>query len=156
MLRERIESEMKQAMRLKDDLNLSVLRLLSSAVHNKEIEKRARLGEGKDAALAEDEIAAVIRSEMKKRKDAAEAYQKGGRPDAARREEAEADFLKSFLPPELSDAEIFGIIDDGVQTLGIPSEKEFGKLIGWVMARVKGQASGDRVSGMIRKRLNRP
>lgn len=147
---------MKQAMRSKDDFNLSVLRLLSSAVHNKEIEKRARLGESRDAALAEDEIVAVVRGELKKRKDAAEAYKKGGRTEAAGREEAEADFLQSFLPPELSDAELSAIISDGVKALGASSDKEFGKLMGWVMARVKGQASGDRVGGMIRKRLDRP
>lgn len=153
MLHERIESEMKQALRLQDDFKLSVLRLLSTAIHNKEIEKRTRLGEAKDVALVEDEVVTVVRSELKKRKDAAAAYTKGGRADAAGREQAEADFLLSFLPPELSDAELSGIIDDGVQALGVPSEKEFGKLIGWVMARVKGRVSGDRVGEAIRKRL---
>ena len=155
MLKERIESELKQAMKSGDALKLSVLRMLSAAVHNREIEKRTRSGSGAPAELVEDEIIPVIRSELKKRRDAETAYVAGGRPESAEREGAEAKLLESFLPPERSDAELVGIIDQGSQALGVSAAKDFGTLMGWVMARVKGQASGERVRALIQERFSR-
>ncbi len=155
MLKERIESELKQAMKRGDALKLSVLRMLSSAVHNREIEKRTRSGSGAPAELAEDEIIQVIRSELKKRGDAQAAYAAAGRPERAEREGAEAKLLEPFLPPERSDAELAEVIGEGFQTLGVTSAKDFGTLMGWVMARVKGQASGERVRSLIQERFSR-
>lgn len=153
MLKEKIESELRQALKAGDQLKLSVFRMLSAALHNKEIEKRTRLGEAREMELTEEETIQVIRSELKKRQDAAEAYERGGRSEAAGRERAEAEVLAAFLPPELSDAELEKIISEGQAALGIASEKEFGKLMGWVMGRIKGQASAERVSAIIKRRL---
>lgn len=153
MLKGKIESELKQALKSGEQLKLSVFRMLSSAIHNKEIEKRARLGEAREMELTEEETVQVIRSELKKRQEAAEAYLAGGREEAAGRERAEAEALAAFLPPELSDEELEKIISQGQASLGVTSAKDFGKLMGWVMGRVKGQASGERVSRMIQRRL---
>lgn len=144
---------MKEALRAGEELRLSVLRMLSSAIHNKEIEKRARLGGGAVQELSDDEVIQAIRSELKKRKDASQAYAKGGRAEAARKEKAEAEILSAFLPREISDEELDEIVSEAAAALGRVSEKEFGKFMAWVMGRVKGQASGDRVAAAVKKKL---
>ena len=153
MLKVKIEAELKNSLRKREELKLSVLRMLSSAIHNREIEKRSRVAEVSAAQLSEEEIIQVIRSELKKRIDAVDAYHHGGRQDAAKREQAEAEFLSSFLPPELSDEELEAIIAEGHTKVGALTPKDFGKLMGWVMGRAKGRASGERVSSIIKRHL---
>lgn len=155
MLKVRVESELKAALKSGDSLRLSVLRMLSAAMHNKEIEKRTRSEVAADAALSDEEISGVVRAEMKKRRDAAEAYRAGGRAEAAAKEDTEAEILSSFLPPELSDAELERIVEEGAKMVGVTSAQEFGKLMGWVMGRVKGQASGERVRSAVERKLSR-
>lgn len=153
MLKEKIEAELKNSLRGGEELKLSVLRMLSSAIHNREIEKRSR-GSGIGAVrLSEEEVVQAIRSELKKRADAADAYRQAGRQDAAKREQAEAEFLSSFLPPELSDEELEAIISEGKAALGSSGPNDFGKLMGWVMGRVKGRASGERVGSILKRHL---
>lgn len=154
MLKDKIESEIKEALRAREELRLSVLRMLSSAIHNQEIEKRARSG-GAAPELSDEEIIRAIRSELKKRKDASQAYTKGGRAEAAKKEKAEAEILSAFLPREISDEELDEIISQAASALGKVSEKEFGKFMAWVMGRVKGRASGDRVADAVKKKLGR-
>ena len=153
MLKTRIEGEIKAALKKGDPLRLSVFRMLASAIHNKEIEKRTRSGEAREAALTEEETISVVRAELKKRKDASAAYQQGGRPDAAEREETEAAILSSLLPQELSDSDLEQIVLAGKAATGASAAKDFGKLMGWVMKETKGQASGDRASAMVKKHL---
>lgn len=153
MLQERIASELKSALRGRDELRLSVFRMLSSAIHNREIERRARSGGG-ETPLTEEEVMQVIRAESKKRGEAAQAYQRGERTEAAARERTEAVILDSLLPPELSDGELGRMVAEGKAALGAATEKDFGKLMGWVMARVEGQASGERVSAVVRRELD--
>lgn len=155
MLKDKIESGIKEALRAREELRLSVLRMLSSAIHNKEIEKRARLGGGTVQGLDDEEVIQAIRSELKKRKDAEEAYGKGGRAEAAKKEKTEAEILSAFLPREISDEELDEIISQAASALGKVSEKEFGKFMAWVMGRVKGRASGDRVAAAVKKKLGR-
>lgn len=154
MLGEHIALELKRALKERHALRLSVFRMLASAVHAKEIEKRTRAGEGKPVPLSDEEVTQVIRSELKKRKDAVEAYRRGGRPAAAAQEQAEAEILTRLLPQELDDDAVEAVVDEGIASLGATSEKDFGKVMGWVMARLKGQASGERVSDLIRKKIS--
>lgn len=153
MLKENINSALRQALRERQELKLSVFRMLSAAVHNKEIEKRTRFGGGPEVSLTDEEIIGVIRAEVKKRHDAAEAYARGGRPDVAEREQSEAAILEAFLPQELSAAELDGLVAEGVATLGVNSPRDFGKVMGWVMERVRGRASGERVAEFVRQRI---
>lgn len=153
--KEKLEQDLKEAMRAKDTMRVSVLRMLSTSLHNREIEKRTRSGAGAPVELSGEELIQVIRAELKKRRDAAEAYAAAGRPESAEREGTEAKLLESFLPPERSDAELAEVVDEGFQTLGVTSAKDFGTLMGWVMARVKGRASGERVRALIQERLSR-
>jgi len=154
MLKERIESEMRQAIRSGDELRLSVLRLLLAAVHNREIEKRTKSGEAKGATLTDEEVLGAVRSELKKRLDAVAAYEAGQRPEAAARERAEADILNAFLPAELSDQELEALVGTGMAATGASSREHFGKLMGWMMGQVKGRALGDRVAEAVRRKLS--
>ena len=149
-IRERIEQDTKSSLRAGDARRLSVLRMLSSTIHNREIEKRAK---GIGGELTDEEVLQAIRSELKKRTDAIDAYDKGHRPEAAERERSEAEILKAFLPPELSDEELLKVVREGIAKLAVSSEKDSGKLMGWVMQRVKGQASGDRVVAVVKQEL---
>ncbi|MBI4132068.1 MAG: GatB/YqeY domain-containing protein [Candidatus Sungbacteria bacterium] len=153
MLKTQIDAALQQALKSRDALRLSAFRMLSAALHNREIEKRTKAGAGEDVPLTEEEIIQVIRSEVKKRHDAVEAYERGGRPDAAAKERAEADILSALLPAELSDSELLAFVAEGKVAIGAVSLKEFGKLMGWVMQRVGSRASGDRVSAIIKKEL---
>lgn len=150
-MKTKILQDIKEAMRTKDELKLSVLRMLSSAIHNKELEKRAK--SGKVEELTEEETIAVIRSEAKKRRDAIVEFEKGGRKDLVDKETAELKILEEYLPKELPDEEIEKIVREVVAALGEVTAKDFGRVMGEVMKRTKGQASGDRVSVMVKKLL---
>lgn len=158
-MRARIQNDIKEAMRSKDELRLSVLRMLSSAIHNRELEKRAKTGKAEE--LNEEEIVAVIRSESKKRRDAIVEFEKGNRKDLAEKELAELKILETYLPKEISDQEIEKIVREVVIQLGAVTEKpfdkaqgrDFGRVMGEAMKKIRGQASGDRVSGAVRRIL---
>lgn len=153
MLKKQIEAELQQAMRSGEALRLSVFRMVSAALHNREIEKRTQSGEAKDAVLTDEEVIQALRSEWKKRKDAAEAYASAGRSEAAAQERREADMIAALLPQQLSDDAVGLLVREGMQTLGITSPKEFGQLMGWVMSKIAGRASGERVSACIKREL---
>ncbi len=152
-LQEKIASDLKDAMRSRDDLKLSTLRMLQSAIHNKEIEKKGKTGGG-SGELIEEELIAVFRSEIKKRKDAVEGFEKGGRLEMAEKERREAEILQSYLPAELPDGELEKIAHEVVSGMGGVTMKEFGRVMGEVMKRVKGQVSGDRASDVVKKILH--
>jgi len=152
-MKEKILQDMKEAMRSKDELKLSVLRMLSSAIHNKELEKRAK--SGKDDELTEEEIIGVVRSEAKKRRDAIAEFEKGGRKDLVEKESAELKILEEYLPQELPDVEIEKIILEVIGQLKEITQKDFGRVMGEVMKRVRGQASGNRVGAMVKKFLEK-
>lgn len=158
-LKEKINQDLKEALRNKEELRLSVLRMLISAMNNKMIEKRTRLSKSgiaeaeleKSSELSEEEILEVIRSESKKRRDAIEGFSKGGRQDLAEKESQELKILGNYLPQELSDEEVEKIVKEVVAGIGAVTEKDFGKVMGGAMKRVKGQASGDRVRAIVKK-----
>ncbi len=138
-------------MRAKDELRLSVLRMLSSAIHNKELEKRAK--SGREEGLSEEEITAVIRQEAKKRRDAIFEFERGGRRGLVDKEAAELKILEVYLPQEMRDEEIEKLVKEVVAGLGGVTPKDFGRVMGEAIKRVKGQASGDRVSAAVKKIL---
>lgn len=149
MLQETIAKELKAAMIAKDELRLSVFRMLLATLQNRTIQERAK--RGADAVLGDEDVVQAIRGELKKRNDAAEAFTSGGRAEAAARERDEAAILATLLPAELSDETLDALVREGIRELGIASESDFGKLMGWLKGRVKGQASGERVSAAARK-----
>ena len=148
-LQEQLKGDLKGAMKSKDELTLSVLRLLLSAVSNKEISMRK---EGK-AELKDGEVMAVIKSEVKKRKDAIEDYIKGGRQELADKEVEEIKILEKYLPEQMSDEELEKIVRDVIAEMGEVGMSDFGKAMGAIMGKTRGQADGSKVSELVKKVL---
>ncbi|TSC74260.1 MAG: hypothetical protein G01um101433_1084 [Parcubacteria group bacterium Gr01-1014_33] len=149
-LQAKIKLDIVTALRSKEELQLSVLRMLAAALQNREIEKHAKIS---GAVLDEEEVVATVRSEAKKRRDAIEGFKKGGRKELAEKEAAELKILEAYLPQELSEEEIEKIVQDVLGQLGELTQKDFGRVMKEVMGRVKGQASGERVSEAVKKFL---
>lgn len=149
-LKQKISDDLKAALKAKDQLRLSTLRLLSASIANKEIELRK-----KELGLSDGEVLEVISSEAKRRKDAATEFQKGGREDLAKKEEAEFEMLAEYMPPEIPDEELFRIINDGVRETDAKSAGDFGKVMKIIMPSLKGRASGDRIAKALRTKLEK-
>ncbi len=144
-LKDRIASEMKDALKAGEKLRLSSLRMLSSAVHNREIELRHE--------LSDDEVRDVAAREAKKHRDSIEAFGKGGRPELVEKETAELAVLEPYLPEMLSDTELDAIVGRAIAEVGATSVKEMGKVMGRVMAEAKGKADGAVVQEKVKSRL---
>ncbi len=150
MLLEKISSSLKEAMINKDSFKTSVLRMVIAAVRNKEIEKK---GKGQD--MTEDDVIDVLRKEIKKRKDASEMYQSGGRMESANEEEKELQFIESFLPAQMSDDEIKKIVSEILEGFVNPTQKDFGAIIKKTMEKIGGKADGSSVSAIIKDSLGK-
>lgn len=148
MLKETILQDLTAAMKRGDVAKRSTLRMLLSAVHNMEIERRK-----KDVGLSDEEVIEVIRSEVKKRNDAALEFQNGGRAERADEERSEAVILSAYLPPDLSEGELARIIKEGIRATDARAEKDFGAVMKHVIPLLKGRTSGDRISAAVRAAL---
>lgn len=137
---DQLGSDITAAMRAGDKQRVGALRLVLS-----ELQKDAKEGSG-------DELA-VLRRERKRRLEAARAYHDGGRPDLAGAEEAEAELIATYLPAELSEAELATLVEQAVRDSGAQSPKDMGRAMSAAMALVDGRADGKRVSGLIRAAL---
>ena len=146
-LQEKIQSHLTDAMRSKDQLRLSVLRMMKSAVKNKEIEKMK--------ALEESELLAVLITLVKQRKDSVEQFRRGGRQELADKEEAEIKIIEEYLPAAASEEDIRRAVDEAVQETGAGSIKDMGKVMKATLARLAGKsADGARVSQFVKERLS--
>ncbi|MGQ9463164.1 MAG: GatB/YqeY domain-containing protein [Candidatus Fervidibacter sp.] len=144
-LKEQIDADYKAAMKARDDLKISVLRLLRSAIHNAEIDKQR--------ALTEDEILGVIQSEVRKRRESIEAFQQGDRQDLVEREQAELKVLESYLPKALSREELEALVRETIREVGALSVRDMGKVMSVLMPKVRGHAEGREVSELVRQVL---
>ncbi len=168
MLKEKIQEDVKHALKSGDAQTRLVLSMLLAAVKNRELEKRGKLaksGTAQDALeaqsmLSDEEVIEVLSSEIKRRKESIETYTQGGRPELADKEKGEVDVLMRYMPAQLSDDALLSEIDRVISEAKLQSQKDItlsaqaGKIIGQVMARVKGQADGQRVSALVKERLN--
>ncbi len=145
-LKEKIQTDLVSAMKSKEELKLSTLRMLTAAIKNKEIEKHP-------TPLTDDEVLSVITSEVKKRTDATLDYTKGGRPELAQKENEEKKILESYLPAHLSDAELAILVDAAIKDGNATTQKDFGAVMKILMPKVKGKTSGNTVSDLVRQRL---
>lgn len=145
-LKETIQRDMRSALKNREEAQLSALRMLIAALESRAIEQRGKSGSGD---LADDDVLAVVRSEAKKCRDAAEEFKKGGRLDLSEKELMDLRLFESYLPPEMSDEEIGTIVREVVQGEGDTSDKNFGRIMGQVMKRVHARARGDRVLAVV-------
>lgn len=147
-LKQKLTADLKEALKSKNELKASTLRMVISAVGNKEIEVRK-----KDIGLSDEEVLTVLSSEVKKRRDAIREFEHGGRADLADKEKAEMAMLTVYLPEQMPDEEIARIVKDGVREAGATNEKDFSKVMKAVMSVMKGKADGDRVAAAVREAL---
>jgi len=146
MITDTIQKQIFDAMKSKDEVKLSTLKMLSSSLSYEKIAKQHD--------LTEDEELSVVSKEAKKRKDAIEAYEKAGQQDRADKEKKELEILNSYLPAQMSDSELEKIVSETVTELGASGMSDMGRVIGAVMAKVKGQADGGRVSSLVKSKLS--
>ena len=129
---DKIQSNLVTAMKNKDELTLSVLRMLKSSIQLAQVEK------GKDNALTDDDVLVLVRRLIKQRTEAAEMYKNGGAADRAERELAEIKVLEAYQPAQLSDEDILKIVAKVAEETGAAGPKDMGKMMGKTMAAVKG------------------
>lgn len=146
-LKDKINNNLKEAMKSKESETVSVLRMLISAIKTKEIALR----KGEEVSLNDEQVIEAIRSEIKKRNDSVSAYEQGGRQDLADKEKNEIKILEKYIPPSLSNEEIEKIIREEI---GAMEEKDFGRAMGKVMAKLKGKAEGGKISEIVKKVMN--
>lgn len=147
MLKEKLQQEMKDALKSGDSRKRTLLGMVLSAIKNKEIEKRGELGD--------DDVIAVIASEIKKRKDSVEQFEKGGRPELAEGEKKELEMLMVYMPKQMSEDEVRIEVKKTITETGAKDIKEMGKVIGAVMAKIKGKADGQTVSQLVKEELSK-
>ena len=145
-LQEHLTEAMKEAMRAKDALRLSAIRLIRSAVKNREIEERRELND--------QDIVGVLASLVKQRRESAQVYRDNGRDDLALKEEAELAIIQEFLPAQLSETQVRELIEKAVRETGAGSMKDMGKVMKLVSAETTGRADGRMVSELVKARLS--
>ncbi len=144
-LADKLQEDMKLAMKSKDALRLSTVRMLRSSV------SYARINKGQE--LTDDEVLEVLAREAKRRREAIDAAESGGRADIAGQERAELDIINEYLPKQLDESEIEAIAREVVAEVGITDLKDRGKVMGPLMQRIKGRADGKMAGAVVEKIL---
>ncbi|MGB9629377.1 MAG: GatB/YqeY domain-containing protein [Thermodesulfobacteriota bacterium] len=145
-LEERLLEEMKEAMKSNDKSRLSTIRMLRSAIKNREIEQRGKLDE--------EGIYKVIQAMVRKGEESIEQFKAGGRMDLVEKERREIEILNSFLPQPMSQEEILAIIDQVIAETQATSLKDMGKVMKSVMPKLGGRADGKVVNQLVKERLS--
>ncbi len=144
-LLEKLSEDVKNAMRAKDVVALTTLRMVRAQIKDSQIAK----GE----ELSEAEVLGILLNAGKKRKEAIELYEKGGRNDLVEQEKAELEVISRYLPAQLSRDEIVKIVDEVVKTVGATSAQDLGKVMGAAMTQLKGKADGRLIQEVVREKL---
>ncbi|QRK08147.1 GatB/YqeY domain-containing protein [Archangium violaceum] len=148
-VRERIDADLKDAMRSKNELNTSVLRMLKSAIKYKEVEP------GATGPLDEAAILQVIGTLIKQRRDSIEQYKTGGRPELAEKEEAEISVLQNYLPKQLSPDELRAEVEAAITQAGAKSAKDMGAVMKLLTPKLQGRAEGRAISEEVKNQLSK-
>jgi uncharacterized protein YqeY len=146
-LKARLKSDLTTAMKARDKVRTGTLRMVLAAIANEETAGSAQ------RVLDDDEVTKVLVRETKKRREAAEAFEKGGRTEDAANERAESDIIAEYLPQQLTDEELAGLVDAAVAESGATGMKEMGKVMKVLNPKVAGRAEGSRVAAEVKKRL---
>jgi uncharacterized protein len=147
-LQQRVDSDLKEAMRAKDATTLGVLRMLKSALKYTAIEKS-----GAEAELSDAETAQVIRKQAKQRQDSIESFEKGGRAELAAKEKKELSILQSYLPQAMTGDELSKVVRETIAELGATSKAQMGAVMKALQAKVAGRADGKTLSQEVQKQL---
>lgn len=147
-LQQRVDSDLKEAMRAKDSMKLGVLRMLKSALKYAAIEKS-----GAEAELSDPEAIQVIRKQAKQRQDSIESFEKGGRAELADKEKEELAVLNTYLPQAMSADELTKIVRETIAEIGATSKAQMGAVMKALQAKVGGRADGRTLSTEVQKQL---
>jgi len=142
----KLQDGLKEALKRKDSIRLSLYRMLLASTKNKEVEKIR--------PLTEDEFIAVVKTSIKQHMESIESFKKGNRLDLVEKEEKELAILKEFMPSQLSEEEITREIEEAIVSLQVQSQKEMGKVIKFILEKFPGRIDGKVLSGMVLKRLS--
>ena len=145
-LKAQITEDMKTAMRAKDSVRLGAIRLLLSAIKQREVDERIE--------LTDADVIAVIEKMLKQRRDSIAAFELAKRDDLADIEKFEVSVLQTYMPKQMSDAEISAIVDQVIADSGAQGAKDMGKVVGLVKPLVAGMADMGKVSGLIKAKLS--
>ena len=146
-LKERLRGDLTTAMKARDELTSSTLRMVLTAITNEEVAgKQAR-------ELSDDDIVKVLTREAKKRREAHDAYTQAGRDELATREQAELGVIETYLPQQLTDEELAALIDAAVEETGASDPKAMGQVMKVLQPRIAGRADGAKVAAEVRRRL---
>lgn len=144
-LKDRINEDMKAALRAKDAARLSAIRLLLAAIKQKEVDERV---EADDAA-----VTAIVEKLIKQRRDSIEQFGKAGRADLVDKEKAELDLLAGYLPQQLSEAELAAAVDAVIAETGATGPQAMGKVMGLLKPRLAGRADMGKASALVKRKL---
>jgi uncharacterized protein YqeY len=151
-LKDRLRTDLTAAIKARDELRSSTLRMVLTAITNAEVA-------GKEAReLSDDDVITVLSSEAKKRREAAEAFADAGRTESAAKERAEAGVLADYLPEQLTAEEISALVTATIEQLGVAADgmKAMGRVMGALQPQTKGRADGGVVSAEVRRQLGSP
>jgi uncharacterized protein len=141
----KLNDDMKQAMKDKDKLKLSVIRMVKASIKNEEI------NQGKE--LSEDQVLVLLNRELKQRRDSLQEFVKAGREDLAEPTRAEIEVLLTYLPKQMDEAEVRQIVQETIEQVGASSKRDLGKVMGAIMPKVNGKADGTLVNKIVQELL---
>ncbi|UTR09351.1 GatB/YqeY domain-containing protein [Evansella sp. LMS18] len=145
-LLDKLNQDMKEAMRNKEKQRLSVIRSVKASLQNESI----KLGK----EITDEEALSVLSREMKQRKESLHEFEQANRSDLVEKTELEIELLEEYMPAQLSDEELQQIVDETIQETGADSKAQMGKVMGAIMPKVKGRADGTRVKQMVEQNLS--
>ncbi|MDH3900758.1 MAG: GatB/YqeY domain-containing protein [Gammaproteobacteria bacterium] len=145
-LKDRIQQDMKAAMRSGDKPRLATIRLILAAIKQKEVDERIELGDA--------EVTAVLDKMTKQRRESISQFEKAGRDDLVKQEAGEIELIQEYLPEQLGEAEINALIDAAMADTGAASIKDMGKVMGQLKPKLQGRADMGAVSALIKARLS--
>jgi uncharacterized protein YqeY len=148
-LSERVDADLKDAMRARDATKLGVLRMLKSAMKYAAIEKS-----GAEAEISEAEAVQVIRKQVKQRQDSIESFEKGGRPELAAKEKEELSVLNGYLPQQMATEELAKIVRDTIAELNATSKAQMGAVMKALQAKIGGRVDGKTLSQEVQRQLS--
>ena len=145
-LAERLNEDLKLAMKSQDKFKLSVLRMVRAAIKNQEIERKR--------SLDDSEVIDVLSREIKQRRDSLQDFEKAGRTDLAEQVTAEIEIISAYLPKPLTEEEVTALVQQTIQETGASSKADMGKVMAALMPKVKGRADGKLVNRIVSQQLN--
>ncbi len=145
-LQEKISAALKDAMRARDEVKMATLRLVLTAIKNREKEARS--------LLEDQEVISVITTQIKQRRESIEQYRQADREDLAQREENELQILQGYMPEQVSEEEISNTLDEIIAEVGAVSMKDMGKVMKAAMAKLAGKAEGGAINAMVKEKLS--